>query len=251
MSRAPLRYLGWMMRDAAVRPGLAALVFAALFAFLATRLPGPLGPPMIEQLLVRMVGQFDWLIVLIATTGLVSTDRSTGFYRALFSHPINPAAYYLQRWILCGLGAVLVIPLSALAFQLVTGTFPWSGPLIVRFLLKYLLLGGLTFAFSTVIRGDWVFAFTISVVQSILRLLELSGAQLSGFTRTLAHVMPPFHVGSTGLTGSSPAALRSLSLSVVYPSGSELTHALLYGAGILALALAVLTFRPLGSGGRV
>ena len=243
---ASLRYSGWMIRDAAVRPGSAAVVFAALFAFLATRLPGPLSAAAADTLLVRMLGQMDWLLVLIATTGMVSWDRTSGFYRSLFSHPVNPSLYYFERWVLAGLGAVLVIPLTALALFLVSGSFPWSGPLVVRFLIKYLLLGGLTFAFSTVLRADWVFAFTISLVQSILHGLERVGAPLSEFTRLLAHALPPLHIGSAeGLASRFVQGGR-----LAYPTSGELTHALLYGAGILCLALAVLRVRPLGSGGR-
>ena len=193
------------------------------------------------------------MLVLIATAGIVSWDRTSGYYRSLFSQPVNPAIYYLQRWVLAGLAATLVIPLGALALMGVTGVFPWSGPLLVRFLIKYLLLGGLTFAFSTFIRGDWVFAFTISVTQSILYGLERFGAPLSGFTKTLGHLLPPFHVGSVNWPGGAGGRAGSVwqALQIGYPSGSELTHAVLYGLGILLVALAVLSFRPLGSGGRV
>lgn len=241
MSAAPvLRYFPWMVRDAAVRPGLAALILAGLSTFLATRMPVAMGPTTSGDLMIRFVGQFDWLVILIATTGLVAWDRTSGTYRTLFSYPVNPALYYFQRWIIVGLFAALLLPLAGLGFLAVSGSFPFSGPLLVRFLLKYLLLGGLTFGLSTVVRADWAIAFVLSVVQPLLHALERSGAALGAFTRGLVRVLPPFHVVSTGFGQGSG-----------YPTGGELLHAILYGAGILILTLMVLRYRPLGSGGRV
>lgn len=235
----PLRYLGWSLKDAALRPGIAALMLAALATFLATRMPMRLNHETTEQLMVRFVSQFDWLVVLIATSGMVAWDRTSGFYRTLFSYPVNPGLYYFQRWILAGLGATLLIPFAALGFMALSGSFPYSGPLLVRFLVKYLLLGGLTFALSSVVRADWAIAFVVSAVQSILHGLEVAGIALNSFTRAVAHLLPPFHVGSFSMM-QTPG----------YPSGSELLHALLYGAGILLVTMLLLRFRPLGSGGR-
>lgn len=235
----PVRYLGWSLRDAALRPGMAALIVAALATFLATRMPVRLTNETTEQLMVRFVGQFDWLVILIATSGMVAWDRTSGFYRTLFSYPVNPALYYLQRWILAGLAATLLIPFASIGFTIVSGHFLYSGPLLVRFLVKYLLLGGVTFALSSLVRADWAIAFVLSAVQSILHGLEVAGIALSGFTRAFSHALPPFHVGSFSML-QAPG----------YPTGSELLHAFLYGAGILLVAMLVLMFRPLGSGGR-
>jgi hypothetical protein len=235
----PVRYLGWALRDALVRPGLAALIMAGLATFLATRMPMRLTPATATELLIRFVGQFDWLVILIATSGLVAWDRSSGFYRTLFSYPVNPALYYFQRWILAGAVAALLLPLTALGFFLVSGTFPFSGPLLARFLIKYLLLGGVAFGFSTVVRADWAIAFVLSAVEAILHGLQSTGIGLSALTRFVAAILPPFHVGSFGFAGAPS-----------YPAGSEVLHALLYGAGILLVTGLVLTYRPLGSGGR-
>lgn len=233
----PLRYLGWMSRDVAVRPGLACLVVAALFAFIATRMP-EFGAASARDFLIRTVSQFDWVIVLIATAGLVSWDRASGYYRSLFSQPVSPGFYYLQRWLLGAVGVATFVPLMGLGLLLVTGSFPFSGPLLARLLLKYVLLGGLTFALSTLLRADWMIAFLISVLQSVLYGLQQNGAPLSTFSKLLLRVLPPFQTGSSSFG------------TMAYPSTPELTHALVYGAALLALALAVLALRPLGSGGR-
>ena len=240
MTRAiAVRYLGYSLKDAALRPGVAALIFAGLATFLATRMPGLMSREGSEQVMTRFVSQFDWLVILIATSGMVAWDRTSGYYRTLFSYPVNPSLYYFQRWILPGLAATLLIPFAAIGFLAVSGSFPYSGPLLVRFLVKYLLLGGLTFAFSSVVRADWAIAFVISAVHSILHGLDVAGIALSGFTRAILHLLPPFHVGSFSMMQTPD-----------YPTGAELLHALLYGGGILLVTLLVLRFRPLGSGGR-
>ena len=239
--RPPFRYLGWMARDVAVRPGLACVVLAALFTFLLSRLP-PLSSPGLpsapQEFLIRTVGQFDWLVVLIATTGIVSWDRTSGYYRSLFSQPVNPGLYYLQRWLLAGVAVLSFVPLMGLGILLVSGTFPYSGPLLEHLALKYLLLGGLTFALSTVSRVDWLIAFLISILQGVLSGMTRAGVELRGFTAVLRELLPPFHLSEVGF-----GPLR-------YATGSELAHTVLYGAGLLALALLALNLRPLGSGGR-
>ena len=239
--RIPLRYAGWMARDAAIRPGLACLVIAALFAFIATRVPTRFTEATARDFLVRTVSQFDWLVVLIATAGMVSWDRASGYYRSLFSQPVNPGLYYLQRWVIAGVAVALFVPLTSLGIFSVSGYLTYSGPLMEKLLLKYLLLGGLTFTLSTVVRVDWLIAFLIQILQSVLYGLDQAGAPISGFTRALAHALPPFQFTSTRTAFFS---------SVGYASTADLTHALLYGLGLLMLGFAVLTLRPMGSGGR-
>ncbi len=237
--KLPVRYTGWLLRDAAIRPGLAALACAALATFIATRMPVAMRGGSTDQLMVRFVGQFDWVVILIGTSGLVAWDRSSGFYRTLFSYPIDPALYYLQRWIFAGLATLLLVPFAGLGFLLVTGSFSYSGPLLVRVLIKFLLLGGLTFGLSTVVRADWAIAFLVSLVQTILHGLDSAGMPLGAFSRLLSRGLPPFHLGSFAMT-STPA----------YPTGPEMLHAALYGIGILSVTMLVLRYRPLGSGGR-
>ena len=101
-----------------------------------------------------------------------------------------------------------------------------------------MLLGGLTLLLSSVLRADWMIAFLVSVLQSVLYGLDKGGAPLSAFSKLLLNALPPFQIASSA---AGP---------VGYPSGAELTHGVLYGAGLLVLALIVLTLRPLGSGGR-
>ena len=103
-ARLPARYLGWMARDAALGPGLVALIIVGLMSFIVSRTgmgpPGQAIPP--ERLLLQTVGGFDWLMVLVTTSGIVSGDLAKGYYRAVFSRPVSPALYYLQRWLVGG-----------------------------------------------------------------------------------------------------------------------------------------------------
>jgi hypothetical protein len=237
--RMPVRYLGFVARDAALGPGVACLAIAALFAFISTRLPNRPTPRSAEEFLAAVIAQFDWIVVLIATAGIVSADLSKGYYRALFSQPLNPGLYYLQRWLVGGVVVASFVPLVGLAIFVTSGVFPFAWPILLRLLLQYLLLGGLTFLLSTLLRADWLIAFLVSILETVLHGLETNGVALGALTRALARVLPPFHVAAQGIR-----------VAPTYPSSADLTHAVLYGIGLVALAVTLLMYRPLGSGGR-
>ena len=90
-----------------------------------------------------------------------------------------------------------------------------------------------------VLRTDWLIALLLFILQSALYGLGQSGVSLGVFTRGLTVILPPFQAAFLG-GGGLPT----------YPAAGELAHALLYGAGLVAGAVAVLVYRPLGSGGR-
>jgi len=117
------------------------------------------------------------------------------------------------------------------------GGFGFPGPVLVQFALMYVLLGGLTFALSALLRTDWLIAILFMFLQTLLHGLVSAGAEIGGFTRAVERILPPFHLAqAAGVSG--------------YPGGAALAHVLLYGAGLVAIGLAVLRYRPLGSGGR-
>jgi hypothetical protein len=236
--RWPFRYLGWMGRDFALGPGLAYLAIAALFAWISTRRDGPMTPDGALQMQQMVVAQFAWIVVLVATAGMVSTDLSRGFYRGLFTQPVNPALYYLQRWLVGGLAVGAFVPLVGLGLFIASGQFPFSAVLLVRLLLLYAMLGGVAFVFSATLRTDWLIALLVFILQGALHSLQAQGAKLGPVTLALAKGLPPFHLAAIGGAG------------LAYPATGDLIHILLYSAGLVALAVVLLVRRPLGSGGR-
>lgn len=234
--RLPVRYLGWMARDVALGPGLAYLAIAALFAFLSSQGEAAATAESARRALQQIVSQFAWIIVLVGTAAMVSGDVSRGFYRAHFSEPVSPAGYYLQRWLVGGAAVAAFVPLVGLGLLVTTGFFPFQAAVLVRLMLLYLLLGGLVFLLSTLLRADWLIGLLLFILQTVLTELTRQGAATGRTVQLLAQVLPPFQLGSPARPGM--------------PAGLELAQALLYGGAMVVAAVAILTVRPMGSGGR-
>lgn len=240
MRRWPVRYVGWMTRDLLLGPGWLLVAIVLVVAFVVSRSPErAYAPSDGARLFAAIVSGFDWLVVLAASGGIVSGDLASGIYRTLFTRPVSPALYYLQRWLLGGALVALFAPLLALALWPVIGLFPWSWGVFVRFLVLYLLLGGLTFALSTVFRRDWPIALLILVLQSALHAITSSAESLGLVTRAALAILPPFNRAQT-----DPRT------TLATPYFGDLYDALVYGVLLVSIAIVVLSRRPLGSGGR-
>jgi hypothetical protein len=107
-----------------------------------------------------------------------------------------------------------------------------------RLALLYLVLGGTVFLLSTLFTGgprDWLAALIIQAYQNTVADLIDRGLSIwPGFAA--AHMLlPPIHLARPGVDPMAPAAV---------------IHTSLYGVALVGAALAVLHFRPLGSGAR-
>jgi hypothetical protein len=175
--------------------------------------------------------------VLVATGGMVSTDVHNGFYRAWFSKPIAPWWYYLQRWLLGGL--LLMLAPVVLGVILVVIHGEGTGitlSLMATLALGYLLIGSMVLLLSTWSRLDWLMVFLLASAQGALTSIrQFGGVEFSRTLEAVYQAMPPFHL----IDPTQPML-----------SGRPLLHVVAYGAGMLVLALLLLTTRPLGSGGR-
>jgi ABC-type transport system involved in multi-copper enzyme maturation permease subunit len=236
MRALPLRYAGWMARDVAMGPGAVMLAIAALATFVLSRITSmPEGAAQAADVLRGILDQAAKPIILLATGGMVSGDLHTGYYRSIFSKPVSPPLYYLQRWLVGAAAVLLFVPVMAAGISLRLGSYPFSLELVVQLLLQYLLLGGLVFFLSTLTRRDWLLALLAATLQLILHAIQNAGAHLGTLGSTIYHVLPPFHLTDLG----APP-----------PTGGDLLYVLLYGGTLVLAALAVLHARPLGVGGR-
>ena len=232
----PLRYAGWMARDMVTGPGLIMLAVAGLVAFGMSRMPAGVFDLEAKRLLVRGVLHQSLLpLILVATGRIVSGDLSDGYYRSYFARPVSPPLFYLQRWLIGGAAIMLYLPVIALAVSIRTGSVALDPTYVGRAALLYLLVGGTVFLLSTVTRRDWAGAGLLYVLQSVLHMLHTQVKPLGGLGRVVHDLLPPFHVAS---------------LTRPEPTTGELWHALLYGLALVLAAMAVLRWRPLGSGGR-
>jgi hypothetical protein len=237
----PWRYLPYHARDVARAP-------LALYIAVATGLGLVLwrmsrlaeSPPASDMLLRGFINGTLVVAVLFACGGVAGTDIKQGYYRAFFSKPMAPWWYYLQRWVLGGI-ALLTAPVwLGLAIQLALGNgtgLTWEVFGVVA--LGFLLIGGVVLLASTVTSRDWLVAFLVYFLQArlhdVTEILERAGQRVPRLVEFLDTVLPPFHLVNRG-DG--------------LPSGGELVHVLAYGAALVVAALLVLTYRPLGSGGR-
>ncbi len=236
MSRAPIRYFPWMLRDMLLSQGLVLLAISILIYVVTIRInpvpPVEFGPVGVAN----VVRQSSLILILICTASIVSADRGLGYYRSIFSRPVSPPLYYLQRWLLGALVMALVVPAYTLAFSLAIGRFPIQWALVVRVELLYLLLGGLIFLISTVLRSDWLLGLMVFMLHGALSAFRSSPSfHLPAFWELVYQIFPPFHL---------------IDVSAPPLGSSQLTHVLLYGAGFVLAALALLQWRPLGVGGR-
>jgi hypothetical protein len=130
---------------------------------------------------------------------------------------------------------LLIAPVLTLGLSLAIGRIAFSWPLLTRLALGYLLMGGLIFFFSALLRGDWLFGLLVFVMQRVLFTLKKNGVDLSAVWDFVVTVLPPFQ--HTDIQGP-------------IPRGPALYHVLLYGGGLVLAGLVILRLRPLGSGGR-
>jgi hypothetical protein len=101
--------------------------------------------------------------------------------------------------------------------------------------LLYLLVGGLVFFLSTLTRYDWIAAVLLLFAQSGIATLRSVGLWSTRAWDLTYGALPPFHL----VRLQDPIASRP-----------DLWHAALYGAGLVLAGLAILWWRPLGSGAR-
>lgn len=233
ITRFPIGYGRWELRDAVRGPGLILLAIAVLVGFILTRFPD--SQTFTTEGVVRAIAdQSLFPLVLVVSAGLASRDLNEGYYRAYFSRPVSPPLFYLQRWLVGGVVLLLFIPMLAAAVSVRTGDLEVPLWIVGKAALMYLLVGGTVFFFSTLIRRDWVLGAGLYILESVLHAVHAQGGGLEGLARAVYAVLPPYHVAS--VDGS--------------PSQGDVVSAAVYGVCIVLAALAVLRWRALGSGGR-
>lgn len=243
MTAALLRYARWQLRDHLMGAGRIVLLAALVIGIMLWRLrvADPNAAAGGPAALAAIIRSLSWPLILLATSGIVSGDRVDGYNRALFSAPISPTWYYLQRWLIGGL-VVGTLPLClavALYFALGQWIDPW--PYTAAHLLLYLLLGGLVFFWSAFGRRDWAVGLSVYFVQQSLQGAQAQNMPLPELFYMLNRLLPPFHLVEYG-TATAPG--------VTLPVGAQWVHSIGYGVALLVAGAAILRLRPMGSGVR-
>lgn len=191
------RYSLWQFRDFVFERGVPILILVFLWGYvLLVSLRNAMGPQMaagraspIWGLVLQAASTLVSLSVLIAVNGIVSTDRKLGYYRFLFSKPVNPVLYYAQFFFVCMVGVVASMLVLSSLMRTILPTFS-----IVNFLLYtaliYVAMGGIGFFLSVATRYDWVSLAAVWLGSRILR--DLYGAKSDWRSKTV-ELLPPVH----------------------------------------------------------
>lgn len=246
------RYAAWQLRDFIFERGIPLLVVAALLLFPA--IAGVRGmiranstgstdhDIALGTFTSLIVGMLGFVIVLVATNGIVHNDIQRGYYRFLFAKPIAPWRYYAQSFVVNWLGAMLAASAVLAAFGALTT--PFFPPGLFAFLtLYYVALGGLVFFVSVLTRLDWLIVAAIWAFAQLLRGMYPASSGLFG--RLVDVLLPPAHrisvVGEALMRVGMPGSVR-LGDSALLPSVLWLVG---WGALAFLAGLVLLRRRPL------
>ena len=234
--RLPTRYAAWMIRDLALGPGIWMAVLTAVAALVLSKIEvsGPVGD-IAQGVCLEALNWTSITLTLLATGGLVRADFAIGHQRTLFAKPLSPPLYYLQRWLI---GAVAMFIGSTVVAQTIASRFGLAllGPgFFARLALLYLVIGGLVFLMSTLVRGDWLAVAALLAWQALVGMARGMGMERGPIGVVLDLILPPRPL---------------LRLGDPLPDGAALVQVLVYGSVVLLGALAVLRWRPLARGAR-
>lgn len=246
--RPLLAYAPWHLRDVAVKAISPVLLFAVMVAFPlaavysgADTAGGPVSwtdSPSMRDFASQVYGSMLGLTVLIggllAMNATLSTDREKQHVRFLFSHPVSPVAFYLQRY-LVGVAATslayLLVPIGYSAIILdvsVLGAFQ-------AMLLACLVYGAITMLAGAMTAKDGVLVIAVFVVASVTQQVAASD-RAPRWMEIIAAMLPPVHHVSEHIraftTGASSDAMPLWGIG-------------LWTVGMLAAALVLVRRGPL------
>lgn len=104
---------------------------------------------------------------LIALSGVVSTDRSSGYTRFLFAKPMSPLRFYLQSFLLRFAGFLAVGAVLVFAYGFFEPAV-FSPRLFADLSVVFFAVGGVVFLLSVVSKFDGLIAIVFLLVSSIV-----------------------------------------------------------------------------------
>lgn len=185
-----------------------------------------------QTFIVALLGNLVFLGALFATNGIVANDRKLGYYRFLFSKPLEPLRYYGQAFLVHWAGFLVVLVLLGLLYQALVAPILTVGLLAASALL-YLCYAGIAFALSAAARWDWLSLVAVTVAANYV---WLRYAEAAGPFAGLRYLLPPIH--------------RTSEVYAAVAAGASLPWPLLgwyalYGAVAFAIGLVILRHRRL------
>jgi ABC-type polysaccharide/polyol phosphate export permease len=244
-------YGGYQLRDYLVGRGTATILATGLATWgyasvtginfsVFDASTGVEGRDQVQRAFTAVLSIFAIIAAALAAHGLVARDRRRGFDQLWFSRAVTPLRYYLQAFVLSGVGAVLLG--AALAELYTIGVHPVSVlGAAACVALAWLAVGGLAFALSTVTKFHTAI-LTVLVVGDLAlnRFAPMFRATTAGavFVDVAQYLLPPAHIIAAL---SEPLVQGSLidPRAIVWPA--------LFGVACLTVAILQLRRRPLGT----
>lgn len=246
----PFRYARFQLWDTVTHrlalPVILVALFSALPAYMMVKnspagfAHGPQGVAFATQLYTQSTTLFLPLGAFLCAVGVASADRQQGYFRLLFSKPVNVLAYYLQAYLVAGVAFVVMFGVVTLGVGAMTVHFSVHRAMESA-ALTWVLFGGLGMLLGALTRFDAVALIAIYVLALLLQQVMaasngLSNGGLPGWLATVARALPP--VRKLDLLRDQLYAAQRLNLRLLW-------HVLGYGAAAWALGLILLRRRPL------
>jgi hypothetical protein len=192
------RYAVWQLYDYARGVGGATVVLSGLAITMLT-----LGEtwrmshtPASEATALGLLGVLRFLGPIFACSGLVSDDRSKGYYRFLLAKPVSPVRFYGQAFLLRGAAFLGITAAVWAVCALLLGAGPFVGTMCSA-ALCYLTVGGVTFLLSTVSRHAWLATLLLGGAAGIVSGFASKPSNWRALWVALHAVLPPFHLVSS------------------------------------------------------
>jgi hypothetical protein len=192
-----VKYSLWQFRDFVLERGIAIVLIGSLWGYvmfepmrraMGAQWTGDQTSP-VWGIALQIASAVVSLSVLIAVNGIISTDRKAGYYRFLFSKPVNPVTYYAQLFVVYMVGVLVAMMILSGLLRTIFPAFS-----IVNFLLYtaviYVAMGGIGFFLSVATRYDWL---TLAAVWLGSRILRDITATRTGWRSKAVELLPPVH----------------------------------------------------------
>lgn len=192
------RYSLWQFRDFFIDHGVGIAIIGLLWGWVlvaplrravGTQVPNVAASPawgVVLQISAAVVS----VSVLIAMNGIISADRKNGYYRFLFSKPIDRVLYYAQAFFVYMIGVLLIMAILSSLLRTVLPAFSVTNFLMYAALV-YVAMGGIGFFLSAATRYDWLTLAAVWLGARVLR--EVYGGPFAGWKGKAVQLLPPVH----------------------------------------------------------
>ena len=229
------RYSLWQFRDFAVERGVAILIIGFLWGYaliepirraVGSSVVGSASP--LWAVAIQISSAIVSLSVLIALNGIVSADRKAGYYRFLFSKPVNPVLFYAQLFFVYMVGVIAAMLVLSSLLHKILPTFSIPHFLLYTALV-YIAMGGIGFFLSVATRYDWLTLAAVWLGARVLRGIYGAG---NDWRSKLVELLPPVH------------RLDDVASSLIGTGSAHMADVMwLFGYGALFFALGLAALR--------